>query len=232
MGQGFAARFFALAAGATGFATVAIVITFLFTLFGSFARRETFVVNFSAGAGAPPSGVSFLETHAHLGITGDMPAAFLKGQEWCAEVLQNHLAYPILAYFRSSHENESWIGTLGAMLDAATLLVTTIEDIPTGQAQLLLDVGTHLVGDLGRYFSFAADDQVGIEREEFDRARERLAACGYRVRETDAAWRGFSLIRSRYASALNAMAVNWAIPPAQWIGDRSLLRHREAQRRT
>ncbi|HET6317543.1 MAG TPA: ion channel, partial [Chloroflexota bacterium] len=122
------ARLVSLVAAATGLGLFALVITLLFTLYGSFQRRERAVVVLEAGAGAPPSGVTLLETYALGGMLDDLPRVFAEWQSWAAEVLDTHLAYPVLAYFRSSHDNDSWVSSLGAVMDAATLVLTTIED--------------------------------------------------------------------------------------------------------
>lgn len=144
------ARFFSIAAAVAGLATVAVVVTFLFSLFSSFQAREAFVVALDARGGTPPSGVALLETHADLDLVADLPRLFEASQVWCAAVLDTHLAYPVLCYFRSSHVDVSWIASLGALLDASTLVVSTIEDVPRGQAALLHTVGSHLTHDLAK----------------------------------------------------------------------------------
>ncbi len=218
---GWPARVVSVTAGATGLATVAIVLTFLFSLFASFQRREVFVVMLDARGSAPPSGVSVLETYASFDLVHDLPRFFEQGQVWCAEVLDTHLAYPVLCYFRSSHVDVSWFAALGAMLDAATLVMSTVEDVPKGQAAILHSVGSHLTHDLAKYFGLLGDDNVLVERDEFSAARMRLAAAGYTLADEDQAWDAFQRLRAEYASALNNMSRNWAITPAQWIGDRS-----------
>src|SRR5207249_11378020 len=142
----------------------AAVITLLFTLYGSFQRREIAVVVLEAGAGAPPSGVTLLETYATAGILDQLPHVFQDWQAWAAEVLDSHLAYPILAYFRSSHDNDSWVSALGAVLDATTLILTTVVDGPRGPAKMTFAMGTHLVEDLSRFFRIAKDHDPGVER--------------------------------------------------------------------
>jgi hypothetical protein len=219
------ARLVSLIAAATGLGLFALVITLLFTLYGSFQRRERAVVLLEAGAGAPPSGVTLLETYAHGGMLQDLPGMFQDWQAWAAEVLDSHLAYPILAYFRSSHDNDSWISSLGAVMDAATLVLTTIEDGPKGWAKLARGVGNHCLEDLVYAFRLPTDDDVGVEREEFDEAYRRLADASYRLRAADQAWEDFARLRREYAGRVNALARHWASPPAQWIGDRSPLKH-------
>ena len=218
------ARLVSIAAGMAGLGTIALAISFLFSIYATFQRREVLVVTLDARAGAPPSGVNLLETMAKLGMTNELPALFADWEKWAAEVLDTHIAYPLLAYFRSSHDNESWISALGAVLDATTLVLTTVEDGPHGPGKMMFAMGTHLVEDLGRFFRRQGDHEVGVERYEFDQAREALAAVGWELRPAEDSWKGFSRLRAQYAGTLNNMAKWWAIPPTQWIGDRSFVR--------
>ena len=140
-------RALALVAAGGGLATFAVVATFLFQTFGAFQRREGFVVTISERTGAPPSGLEFIVRHLSADLTSDISPILRESQKWIAEVMETHLAYPVLTYFRSSHDDESWVGTLGALLDASTLLITTLELDNRGQAELTLRIGTHLVRD-------------------------------------------------------------------------------------
>lgn len=232
--RGGTARFFLLVSAVVGLGIVAVVITFLYSIFASFQRRETFVVGLDALAGAPPSAVHLLLKLQTLELAHRFEPLLAEARGWCSELLESHLAYPVLMYFRSSHANESWIATLGTLLDASTLAVTAIDGVPRGEAILFEQIGAHLTGDLADYFSrtFKTDraygaqaGSPGIERAEFEAALERLEAAGYRVLPANAAWPRFAEIRAQYAADLNVMARYWAIPPTQWIGDRSSLAH-------
>ncbi|MBV8246486.1 MAG: two pore domain potassium channel family protein, partial [Candidatus Eremiobacteraeota bacterium] len=218
-------RLLALVAGASGLSVVAITTTYLFAVFGAFQRREVFVVLVGTRAGSPPSGVGLLAMHGAPEMRDELPSTFREGQRWAAEVMESHLAYPILAFFRSSHDYESWLGTLGTLLDAATLVLTTVNDASLGQAKVMYAVGRHAVQDLAHYFNFGEDGVrvPGVEREEFERARATLQEAGYEVRPLEEAWSAFMELRCAYASQLNAMARYWEVPPLQWIGDRSLI---------
>ena len=123
-------------------------MTFLFSLYGSYQRREVQVVVLQASAGAPPSAVALLETYAQLGLVHRLPDLFVEWEHWAVEVLDTHVAYPLLGFFRSSHDNLSWISALGTILDAASLVLTTIDGPPRAEAKLLKRVGTHLVEDI------------------------------------------------------------------------------------
>ena len=221
---GSLSRMVMLLGAASGLGTLALVISLLFNLYANFQQREALVVTLDARAGAPPSGITLLETHGKMEMIDGLGGLFAEWERWSAEVLDTHLAYPILAYFRSSHDNESWVAALGAVLDAATLVVTSVERVPRGPAWMMIELGNHLVEDLAQTFGLADEAMVGVEREEFDDARRRLEGVGYALGPADAAWQKFAKIRSRYAYRLNALAQYWEIPPAQWIADRGLLR--------
>lgn len=222
---GPAARALAIVAAASGLGVVALSISFIFSLFANFQRREALVVTLDQRAGAPPSGVLLLQTMATLGTRDAIGPLFAEWERWAGEVLDTHVSYPILAYFRSTHDHESWIGAIGAMLDAATLVSTTMKEGPIGEAYLLCAAGTHLVEDITNFFRLPRDREVGVERAEFDEAHAALAAAGYAMKDADTAWRAFAAARSAYAGSLNALARNWATPPALWINDRSYLPH-------
>ena len=217
-------RFFALVAGATGLGLFAVLTAFLFAIFGSFQVRETFVVMLGARTGAPPSGVDLLSIAGYTNTTNDLDRLLADAQRWAAQVMESHLAYPVLAFFRSSHDYQSWVGTLGTLLDAATLMMTTLEGLPDGQARIFYNLGRHATHDLSGYLLVPQEAaSPGIERTEFDSACDRLAHAGLRLRERSLAWERFAEMRATYAPHLNALARFFEIPPLQWIGDRSRL---------
>ena len=232
------ARVFTLLAGASGLSVFALVISLLFTLYNAFERREVLSLGLDARAGNPPSGVALLENYADLELLNALPELFDQWEKWSAQILQSHIAYPILPFFRSSHEGQSWIASLGAVLDGATLLITTVAPCekcgrePIGAAKLMFRMGTHTVVDLSHWLGFRFDEDpeppVGIERIEFEAARQRLQKAGFALRPADDAWGEFVKYRSQYAAGLNEMAKHFAAPPAQWVGDRSMidLKHR------
>ena len=221
-GTSIVAKVVGLFAGATGLTVFAMVITFLYSLFASFREREIEVVSLEATAGAPPSGVAFLEFYKSVGLESHIGPAFERWQRWAAMVLDSHLAYPILAYFRSSHDNDSWVSSLGAIMDAANLVLTTIEDGPIGHAKMAWWVGGHCIDDLAAYFGLGGDHSVGVELSEFVEARDRLVKAGYTLRPEAESWEQFQRLRIEHAAAVNALAIYWASPPAHWIGDREL----------
>src|SRR6202158_1163584 len=231
--EGIPARLATIAESATGVILAALAITLLFSLYQSFQRREELVVTLDAFAGAPPAGGQMLETGSHHGVPEEVLKTFDDWQQWAAAVLESHLAYPMLVFFRSSHDNEAWLNSFGAVMDAAVLVMSTVDDKSEGPAKLMYRVGNHLVEDLSWYFrrwAVAADTPV-IEKFEFEEAWERLKKAGYHCKPADDAWPTFARLRSTYASPINGLARALVIIPAEWIGDRSYLPHREREQR-
>jgi Ion channel len=224
--EGGLARTVIIAESATGVGIAALVITLLFSLYESFRSREQLVVSLDAMAGAPPSGVQILETAAKHGMRPELKATFDEWRAWSAMVLESHLAYPLLVYFRSSHDNEAWINSFGAVMDAAVLIMSTVDDDSEGPARLMFRIGTHLVQDMSWVFGLKTATDGIVERDEYHVAVDRLVKAGYHVRDTEAGWKQFAELRSQYASPLNQMAHWLVVPPAQWIGDRSYIPHR------
>lgn len=215
--NGGLARLAVLTAAASGLGVVALVITFLFSLFGSYQRREVLVVTLSARAKSPPSAVTLLEAYSRLGLVAELPVLFAEWERWIAEVLDTHIAYPLLGYFRSSHDNISWISALGAVLDAAALTLTTIRGIPRGQAELTKRVGAHLVEDITNNLHLVGDGSA-VDRDQFIEVYRRLETCGYELEPDDEAWRSFERARATYAGRLEALATFWATPATVWVG--------------
>ena len=224
---GVATRTFAAIEAASGFGLFALVISLLFSLFSSFQRRETAVVALDALAGAPPSGVQLLETCAKDAMPHQLIATFEEWRLWTVDVIESHLSYPLLFYFRSSHDNEAWANSFGAVMDAATLVLTTIDGGPVGHARLMHKVGAHFVADMRDHFRSVGEPVAGVEREEFVEAYGRLEHAGYQLHNVDRAWQEFSTLRSKYGAWLNYVTKGLGVPPAPWIGDRSYLPHRE-----
>ncbi len=218
-------RIAAVVGGGLGLGVLALGITYLFSLYASFQRREILVVRLEPRAGAPPSGVALMETYGAADMRGGLASFFLDWESWAAEVLDTHIAYPILPYFRSSHDNVSWVSALGAVLDASALVLTCVEGGPGGEATMMQRVGGHLVEDVSNFFGWMQVPLALVERTEFDEARVRLADAGWTLRDADAAWDRFVALRSGYAARLNEMALYWVTPPALWIGDRGAVRH-------
>jgi Ion channel len=220
-------RAIAVAEGATGLGLFAVVIAYLPVLYQAFNRREVGVLLLDARAGSPPSGPELLHRVGSAGAASSLPQLFGEWERWVADVLESHMSYPLLALFRSPHDNTSWVTSLASVLDAATLIMTAVEDEPDERARLLYGTGVHAVEDLFHYFRLEERETV-IQSGEFEDVLDGMKDDGFSIRPVDEAFARFTEKRAKYAPRLEAIVVMLAAPPGQWIGDRSYLGARTA----
>src|SRR5713101_1610809 len=205
-------RVLALCAGASGLVIASSVISMFFSLYSSLGHREVLVTMLHNRAGSPPSGVTLLETYARLKMLEDLPGFLTAWEEWSAEVLISSLSYPVLPYFRSARPYESWVSALGALLDAATLIMSCIEDGPAGPAHLLYQSGCQLVHDLKDSFNISpAQAQAGTPRKGFEAAYTRLKSAGFCLADPEPTLASFIVLRSAYAEALHSLMKYWVV---------------------
>jgi hypothetical protein len=92
-----------------GFAFLALTISYLPVLYQAFSRREVNISMLDQWAGSPPSGVELLRRAAEHNAIGSVETLLADWERWSADLLESHLSYPVLAYFRSQHEHQSWL---------------------------------------------------------------------------------------------------------------------------
>ena len=136
-----------------GFGFLALVIGYFPVTYQAFSARETSISLLDARAGSPPSAAELLRRHRGAEGLRALENVLHEWEHWAAELLETHLSYPMLAYFRSQHSNESWIAALTTILDASALLITGVEGAIARQARLTFAIARHAVVDLAQVFS-------------------------------------------------------------------------------
>ena len=217
------ARFLVVAEGGFGFGFLAVMISYLPFIYGSFSKREVDISLLDARAGTPPSAGELLRRHSYDGGVEALRELLKDWELWSAELMESHLSYPMLAYFRSQHDNQSWIGALTAILDTCALLRVGIEGMCERQADLTFAIARHALVDLSQVFA-TPPKPLPYERlapEELRRLREVLAQHGMKLREGQEVDRNLDKLRKMYEPYAHALAVylNHALPP--WIPEKS-----------
>ena len=144
------ARFLTVIEAATGFGFLAVVISYLPVLYQSFSRRETTISMLDEWAGSPPSAGDLLRRAVAAGEVDSLLTLMAQWEVWTAELLESHLSYQVLSYFRSQHENQSWVASLTAILDFSTLWQASKAHGKTWQARRVYAIGRHALGDLSQ----------------------------------------------------------------------------------
>ncbi len=155
----YAARFLIVTEAGTGLGFVALVIGYVPVLYSAFSVRETEVALLDARAGSPPTAGELLLRHHFDGGDRALNKLLAEWERWCATMLETHISYPILCYYRSQHDNQSWISALTAVLDTCALLITAVEGPVQRQAQLTFAVGRHVLVDIGHVFHREKEEQ-------------------------------------------------------------------------
>ena len=211
------ARVLAVLESGMGLGFLAIVVGYLPVLYQSFSRREVNITLLDARAGSPPSAAELLRRH-NTSQALDVLAEFLHDSErWAAELLESHISYPVLAYFRSQHSNQSWLGALTTILDTSALVMVGIEGSCAHQAQLTFAIARHAVVDLAQIFG-TPPHSSGADRlppADLARLRTGLEAAGLRLSEGAEADARLAELRRMYEPYVHSLAryMRLSVPP-------------------
>ena len=161
---GYIARTLIVLEAGTGLGFVALVIGYVPVLYTAFSNREISVALLDARAGSPPTSGELLTRHNFSGGHEALIALLSEWERWSAGLLETHISYPILCYYRSQHDNQSWLAAITAVLDTCALLITTIEGPSTRQAQLTFAIARHVLVDIGHVFRLESKEQAIRDR--------------------------------------------------------------------
>jgi len=213
---------------AAGLFLLALLIAYLPSLYSAFQRREAGVSKLEVRAGAPPSGVYLIELAWTVGRMETVHDLWASWEDWFVDVDESHSSFPALAFFRSPHADESWITAAGAILDGASLYVSSVDvGTRTPEPEFMIRSGYLCLRHIADFFGLPVEhdprptDPISVTPEEFDAAYDRLAAGGVPMKpDREAAWRAFAGWRVNYDAALLGLARLTMAPPAPWSSDR------------
>jgi hypothetical protein len=213
------ARALVVAEGGFGFGFLAAIIGYLPFIYSSFSRREVNISLLDSRAGTPPTAGELLRRHSYEGGQGALRELLKDWELWSAELMESHLSYPVLAYFRSQHDNQSWIASLAAILDTCALVKVGIDDACERQAELTFAIARHAVVDLSQVFGTEpkALPHERLTAAELSRIRDTLAQHGLKLKDGEEADRKLTALRGMYEPYIFALAnyLNQSLPP--WI---------------
>jgi len=202
-----------------GFGFLAAVIGYLPFIYGSFSKREVDISLLDSRAGTPPTAGELLRRHSYPHGQESLRELLKDWERWSAELMESHLSYPVLAYFRSQHDNQSWIASLTAILDTSALVMVGIEGACEKQAELTFAIARHAVADLSQVFGTAPAQlpQDRLPSEQLRHIRDILAQHGLKLHDGEEADRRLIELRRMYEPYIFALAayLNQMLPP--WI---------------
>jgi hypothetical protein len=220
--KGAWARAIAVLEAGSGFGLIAVVIGYLPVLYQLFSRREAHVIQLDARAGSPPTASELLRRHAVSEGLDKLDELLRAWEIWAAELLESHLSYPMLAYYRSQHDNQSWLGALAAIMDACALILIGVQDVKPLQARMTFAMARQVVVELVRALDLPAARPEGRERlshAEYAAMIESFPAAGL-------TWDGgadgeetLAAVRATYEPLLAALAGHLLIDLPGWVDE-------------
>ena len=197
-----------------GLGFVALVIGYFPVLYGAFSRREVNIALLDARAGSPPTSFELIRRHSFEGGNQALVTLLEEWERWSAELLESHISYPLLCFFRSQHTSQSWLSGITAILDTCSLLIASVQEDSARQAQLTFAMARHALVDLTQIFSQLpvsnAPDRLPAER--FRAIYDGLCRSGVRVCRDDASSDRLKELRAMYEGYAEALSRFLAMP--------------------
>jgi hypothetical protein len=208
-----------VAEAASGFGVIFIAIGYLPALFQAFSRRETAVAQLDPRAGSPPSAGALLERSGKRGGWKELDEYLREWETWAAELMETHLSYPILGYFRSQHVNQNWLAAMTTVTDACAYAMAYGPEEAVNAAALTFAICRHALADLAYTFrtgkvSYAPDR---LTDENLAELRSRLEGSGLHAEEREQARRRLAELRESYEPNAIALSVLLALPLPAWL---------------
>lgn len=212
-------RIFSVLEAGMGFGFLAVVIGYLPTIYSAFSRREIEISLLDARAGSPPSAAELLSRTIDGTDAGTLDRLFHDWERWAAEVLESHLSYPVLSFYRSQHSNQSWLGALTVILDATALVIAGIDGISSEQARWTFKMARHAVVDLAQVVNahYDADAQERLTSEDLAQIRAQLQGKGLKLGDGTEVENKLTQLRLRYEPYVLGIARNLYITLPPWV---------------
>jgi Ion channel len=203
----------------TGFAFLALIISYLPVLSQAFSQREVNVSLLDARAGSPPSAGELLRRHAGPDFEATLGQLLTQWERWAAELMETHLSYPLLATYRSQHERQSWLAALTTILDVSALVMVGIDDAPERPARLAFAMARHAAADLSQSLG-TKPHYHGHDRlppADLAALRAALREAGVPLREGAEADEKLAKVRRMYEPYVSALADRLLMPLPPWL---------------
>ncbi len=203
---------------AFGFIFLALVISYVPVLYQAFSRRELRISLLDARAGSPPTAVELLRRNGAGMHAEELRTLLHEWEVWCADILESHLSYPILAYYRSQHQQQSWVEALTVILDTCALLLTCLEGAPLPAARFTFAAARHAVVDLAQVLNASPIPEVNrLSTAEWIQVRERLKASGILLREGTTTEKKLAKLRATYEPFVSGLAKRTQVSLPPWL---------------
>lgn len=206
-----------------GFGFLAVVISYLPVLYGAFSRREVNISLLDARAGSPPTAGEFIRRHVEGRSVESLTRYLQEWENWSAELMESHLSYPVLCYFRSLHNNQSWISALTTVLDVSALMIAYADGELLWQAKLTFAMSRHAAVDLAQVLNIKkrTPSKDRLRPEDLMMLRKLLDAAGLSAPCCDD--HRLTELREMYEPYIEPLSARFLMPVMAWTAPPELL---------
>jgi hypothetical protein len=204
---------------ATGFGFLAALIGYLPTIYQAFSRREANISLLDARAGSPPTASEILKRQAQSGDPSTLTQLLAEWERWSADILESHISYPVLCYFRSQHDNQSWLASLTAILDVCALVIVGVERVPAWQARLTFAMARHAMVDIAQVFGRKPHGEIAdrLPGEKLQQLRASLEEVGVTVCNAPSLEKRLIELRGMYEPYVTALSELLLMELPDWM---------------
>ena len=204
----------------TGLGFIAVVIGYLPVLYQLFSQREAHVIRLDARAGSPPTACAMLGRHAGAHGMNKLDELLREWEIWASKLLESHLSYPMLVFYRSQHEGQSWLAALAAVMDCCALVLVGVDDVPFLQARMTFAMARQVLVEMAQTFHVAPSRYEG---------EDRLTHADYvrleaTLREAGTGWQAgpdgeelLAALRATYEPLLDGLGKSLFLPLQGWL---------------
>jgi hypothetical protein len=209
----------AVAEAGCGLGFLALVIGYLPVLYQLFARREAHVMLLDERAGSPPTALVLMKRHAEGRSLDSLEQLLREWESWASELLESHMSYPMLTFYRSQYPNQSWLSAMASMMDACCLIMVGIDGVRTFQARMTFSVARLAILELSRVLRVKGANSSRLSSNDFLYLEVALKESGIELVESDAETR-LANFRATYEPIICGLAEYLMIPLPNWaIGE-------------
>lgn len=214
-----AARAMTVLEASIGFGMLALVIGYLPVLYQAFSRREVNISMLDARAGTPPTASELLRRHQEAQSMASLDQWLRDWEMWAADLMESHLSYPVLCFFRSQHDNQSWLAALSTVLDVCSLVMVGIDGLSKWQAQLTFKMARHALVDISQIFDTSPlkHDGLRLTDEEFGRLRSQLSSQGVVLSQEAGDAQTLNDLRALYEPYTQVLSQYLMMPLPGWM---------------
>jgi hypothetical protein len=214
-------RFLVVLESGMGLGFLAMVIGYFPVLYGAFSRREVSISLLDARAGTPPTAAELMRRHAYKGGSEALNILLVEWERWSAELLESHISYPLLCYFRSQHTNQSWLSAMTSVLDVCALMIAGVQDHAARQAQLTFAITRHALVDISQIFSLKPlrDGEDRLPPERFELLYGSLCQTGIRICRDSESMERLKKMRVLYEGHAKVLSEYLCMPLPPWIAE-------------